>query len=155
MKMQYHGFRFLAAICLMSLAFSQTALAVTDEEFNALKDLVIKQGQRIDQLEKTHEQDAKTHDADRQQIQQLKEQLQETQVVATNAAQRAEAAAQIQVQPVSTPPIAPAATHNFMMVGDAEVQFGKTDGSHGAFQLADFAPIFLYRKGDNVLFETG
>jgi hypothetical protein len=41
------------------------------------------------------------------------------------------------------------------MVGDAEVQYGKVDGSHSAFELADFAPIFLYRANDNILFEAG
>ena len=32
---------------------------------------------------------------------------------------------------------------------------GKVAGQHSAFTLADFAPIFLYRAGDNVLFEAG
>jgi hypothetical protein len=41
------------------------------------------------------------------------------------------------------------------MVGDAEIQFGKVDGSHSAFALADFAPIFLFRARDNILFEAG
>jgi hypothetical protein len=41
------------------------------------------------------------------------------------------------------------------MVGDAEVQFGKSQGQHSAFVLADFAPIFLLRANDNVLFEAG
>jgi hypothetical protein len=45
--------------------------------------------------------------------------------------------------------------HNFMMLGDAEFQFVKTEGQNGAFLLADFAPIFLYRAGDNILFEAG
>jgi len=41
------------------------------------------------------------------------------------------------------------------MAGDAEVQFGKTAGQHGAFTLADFAPLFMYRTSDDVLFEAG
>jgi hypothetical protein len=45
--------------------------------------------------------------------------------------------------------------HNFAIVGDAEVQFGKIYGSHSAFTLADFAPIFLFRANDNILFEAG
>jgi hypothetical protein len=49
----------------------------------------------------------------------------------------------------------PLATHDFSIVGDAEVQFGKFFHQHGAFQLADFAPIFLFRGGDNILFEAG
>ena len=142
-----------AVVCAIGISVSQSAFAVTDEEFNELKALVIKQGQRIDQLEKTHEQDTKTHEEDQKEVERLKQQLQETQTIATNAVAKAEAARQ--VQPVSVPPSAPAATHNFTMVGDAEVQFGKVDGSHAAFELADFAPIFLFRKGDNLLFETG
>jgi hypothetical protein len=47
------------------------------------------------------------------------------------------------------------ATHNTTIVGDAEVQFGKISGQHGAFMLADFAPIFLFRGGDKILFEAG
>jgi hypothetical protein len=49
----------------------------------------------------------------------------------------------------------PLATHDFSIVGDAEVQFGKISRQHGAFMLADFAPIFLFRGGDNILFEAG
>jgi hypothetical protein len=45
--------------------------------------------------------------------------------------------------------------HNFQMLGDAEFQYAKLAGQHGAFLLADFAPIFLYRGGDNILFEAG
>jgi HAMP domain-containing protein len=49
----------------------------------------------------------------------------------------------------------PLATHSFSVVGDAEVQFGKISHQHGAFMLADFAPIFLFRGGDKILFEAG
>jgi hypothetical protein len=42
------------------------------------------------------------------------------------------------------------------MLGDAEFQYAKLAGQqNGAFLLADFAPIFLYRGGDNILFEAG
>src|SRR5215469_12181991 len=153
MKIQSNGARLLLCVCAIGTLFSHHANAVTDEEFNTLKDIVFKQGLRIDQLEKTHDLDAKKHEEDQQQIRELKEQLHETQTVATNAVERAEAAAQ--VQPVSAAATAPPATHNFMLVGDAEIQFGKVDGSHAGFELADFAPIFLYRKGDNLLFEAG
>ena len=137
----------------MGIALPHRAMAVTDEEFNALKDLVTQQGKRIDQLDKTHEQDQKTHEQDQQQIERLKQQLGDTQTAVTNAMQKAEAAAQ--VQPVSPVPPGPAATHNFTMAGDAEIQFGKTSAQHSTFALADFAPIFLFRANDNVLFEAG
>ena len=42
-----------------------------------------------------------------------------------------------------------------MIVGDAETQFAKIQGQHGAFALFDFAPIFLFRASDKVLFEAG
>ena len=59
-------------------------------------------------------------------------------------------------QPLPRQPIDEATVnHNFMMLGDAEFQYAKTAGQHGAFLLADFAPIFLYRGGDNILFEAG
>ena len=52
----------------------------------------------------------------------------------------------------------PAENHNFVLAGDAEVQYVKQGGinkSNGTFQMADFAPVFLYRAGDKVLFEAG
>ena len=148
------------AVCVSGVAPLPLKAAISDEEFNALKELVIKQGQRIDQLEQAHnkdqqklQQDQKVHEQDQEQIQQLKQRLDETQKTANDAQQRASAAAQ--VQPVHPIPPTANATHNFMVVGDAEIQFGKTDGSHGAFELADFAPIFLFRARENILFEVG
>ena len=119
----------LVAGGLMSGALAPRAsAAITDEQFNQLKDLVTQQGQdiqkqdqRIDQLEKIHDQDQKTHDQDQQKIRDLEKQLDETHSIATNAAQTAEAAAQ--AQPAA--PAGPPASHNFSMVGDAEFQFGK------------------------------
>jgi hypothetical protein len=49
----------------------------------------------------------------------------------------------------------PLATHSFSIIGDAEFQFGKISHQHGAFMFADFAPIFLFRGGDRILFEAG
>ena len=44
-----------------------------------------------------------------------------------------------------------------MVVGDAEIQYGQSihPNTHPTFALADFAPIFLFRTADNVLFEAG
>jgi regulator of replication initiation timing len=161
MKIQSKIIGLLAGVCLLGLALPPAVTAaIDDEEFKALKDLVTKQGQRLDQLENAHAQDQKTieqnqkiHEQDQQEIQRLKQRLDETQNTATDAQQKAEAASQ--VQPVHPIPEGRDATHNFMMVGDAEVQFGKVDGSHSAFALADFAPIFLFRARDNILFEAG
>jgi len=150
----------LSVGCALGLILPPQAAAIDDADFQALKDLVTKQGQRLDQLEKSHQDDQKTidqnqkvHEQDQQEIQRLKQQLDQTQKTATDAQQKAEAASQ--VQPVHPIPEGASATHNFMVVGDAEVQFGKVDGSHSAFALADFAPIFLFRARDNILFEAG
>jgi hypothetical protein len=144
----------LAAGCLLGVAVTPRAgAAVTDEEFESLKKAVQQLGEKVQKLEQTHEQDQKTHEQDQQQLQRLKEQLGETQKTASEAQQKAEAAAQ--AQPVPPMPGEGNATHNFTMAGDAEIQFGKVDGQHSGFVLADFAPIFLYRARDNVLFEAG
>jgi hypothetical protein len=143
----------LAAGCALGVALTPRAAAVTDEEFNALKNMVQQLGEKVQKLEQTHEQDQKTHEQDQHQIQRLKEQVGETQKTATDAQQKAEAATQ--VQPTRPMPGEGNATHNFTMVGDAEIQFGKVDGQHSGFAMADFAPIFLFRARDNVLFEAG
>jgi hypothetical protein len=144
-----------AAACALGVFLTPRAAAmISDEDFNALRNMVTNQDQRIGQLEKLHEQDQQTHQQDQQTIQQLEQRLGETQTLATNAEQKAEAAAKIQpVYPV--PSGALGALHNFTMAGDAEVQYGQARGQNGTFSLADFAPIFLFRANDNILFEAG
>jgi hypothetical protein len=144
----------MAAGCAMGLLLPARAVAaVSDDDFNALKNQVQQLNDQVQELKREHQQDGITHNEDQMKIQQMQQQLGETQVLATNAVQKAEAAAKLQ----PTKPVAGgmSALHNFSMVGDAEVQFGKTEGSHSGFMLADFAPIFLYRAGDNILFEAG
>jgi len=144
-----------AAGCAMSAALPLCATAaVTDEDFNALKSQVQQLNDHVQKLEQAHQQDQVVHNQDQQQIQQLQQQLGETKVLATNAVQQAEAVSKVQsAYPVTAS--GSSARHNFMMAGDAEVQFGKTAGQHSAFALADFAPIFLYRANDDILFEAG
>jgi hypothetical protein len=135
MKMNSRILGTAAASCVLGLALSpRTSAAVSDEDFNALKDTVQK-------LQQSHEQD-------QQQIQKLQQQLGDTQT----QVQKTEAA--VQAQSSST---IRNALHNFTMVGDAEIQYAKTFGNntHSGFLLADFAPIFLYRANDNILFEAG
>jgi len=162
----------------------RAAAEVSDEDFKTLKDAVQQLSEKVQKLEQTHEEDQKLHEQDQQKIQELEKQVGETQKAASVAQQKAETADQLkhkisqlqqqvgqtqktaaeaqqkaetasQVQPVAPVPSAAPATHNFTLAGDAEVQFGKIAGSHGAFTLADFAPVFLFRAGDNVLFEAG
>jgi hypothetical protein len=171
--------------CLIAIALPQrTAAEVSDEDFNALKAAVQQLSEKVQKLEETHEEDQKQHEQDQQTIQQLQQQVGETQKAARQAQQEAGTAAKMkrkinqleaqvgetqkaaaqaqgkaevttQVQPVAPVPSGPLATHNFTMVGDAEVQFGKVAGQHSAFTLADFAPVFLFRANDNILFEAG
>ena len=145
----------LAAAFVMGAALPQRASAqVSIDEFNAWKKKVEQLDDKVQKLEQTHEQDQKAHEQDQQTIQQLQQQLGETKSAVTNAQQKAEEVAKVQ----STYPVVSASQgplHNFTMVGDAEAQFGKTAGQHSAFVLADFAPIFLFRGSDDVLFEAG
>jgi len=152
--MKFSSFVLSVAVagCAFGVALTPHAAAmISDDDFNALKSMVTNDNQRVSQLEKLHEQDQQTHQQDQQTIQHLEQQLGETQTLATNAEQKAEAAAS-KIQPAN--PIMNA-LHNFTMVGDAEVQFGQAKGQHGTFSLADFAPIFLFRANDNILFEAG
>lgn len=145
---KHRNTRFLshAAACfILGLAVAPSvSAAVSDEDFNSLKTMVQQMNQQMEELKKTHDQD-------QQQIQLLKQQVGDTQVMATNAVEKADAVAQVQATPPRN------ALHNFTMVGDAEVQYAKTygNGTHGGFMLADFAPIFLYQANERILFEAG
>jgi hypothetical protein len=137
---------------------------VSDDEFNKLKAVVEQLSQKVEGLQQTHEEDQQT-------IQRLQSRIGKTEKTAANAEQKAEKAAQapppvaegpgdFKQKAEALPPVAagaggPLATHDFMIVGDAEVQYGKVHGDHGAFALANFAPIFLFRAADNILFEVG
>src|ERR1700676_3893651 len=184
MKIRSQIFGMLAAGWVIAIALPPRATAeVSDEDFNALKDAVRQLSDKVQKLEQTHEEDQKVHEQDQQKIQQLQQQVGETQKAATEAHQNAETASQMklklgrleeqveaqkaapeaqgkavaaaQVQPVAPIPSGPLATHNFTLAGDAEIQFGKVSGQHSAFTMADFAPAFLLRAGDNILFEAG
>ena len=139
----------------MGIALPPRAAAeVSDTDFNALKEQVQKLGEEVHGLEQTNATAAQIHEQDQKQIRQLQQKLAETQQLATNTEQRLVEAAQ--TQPIPRQPIDEATVnHNFMILGDAEFQYVKADGQHGAFLMADFAPIFLYRAGDNILFEAG
>jgi hypothetical protein len=170
----------IAAGWIIGIALPPRAAAeISDEDFKALKNQVQQLSDKVQKLEQTHEQDQQTHVEDQQRIQQLEQQLGKTQQTAADAQQKAQAAARMQrklqqqvtetqktateaeqkavaqVQPVAPVPPESLATHNVTLVGDAEIQFGKVQGQHSTFTQADFAPIFLYRGNDNILFEAG
>ncbi len=153
---------FVAAGCVTTLALQTQAQNVSQEDFNALKGTVSNLVQEVQTLKQTHAADEQAHQKDLEQIKQMREKLGETQQTAVDARQKAAeatAAAAAPTKPTLPGPIDEATVnHNFIIVGDAEVQYAKTFGPPalpGAFMLADFAPIFLYRGGDRVLFEGG
>lgn len=169
MKTRFFALRCAAVGCALAVVLpGRAAAAIEDQQFNELKDLVTKlsqkidkQDQRIEQLEKTHDQDAqvhsqdqKTHQQDQQKIQELEQKLGETQKTIADVQQKTAVA--VPAEPLPRVPLDEATVnHNFSILGDAEFQYAKTSGQHGTFLMADFAPIFLYRGGDKVLFEAG
>ncbi len=148
-------------LCAIIAPQSLPGADVTEADFNALKELVRKQGQQMQQLaeeirklQQTHTADQQAHQKDLEEIQRLQQQL-AAQQPSTNVARQAVAEA-VEMAPMPRVPIDEATVnHNFMILGDAEFQFAHFEGQHPTFLMADFAPIFLYRGGDNVLFEAG
>ncbi|HEX7578127.1 MAG TPA: hypothetical protein VF430_08835, partial [Verrucomicrobiae bacterium] len=145
----------MATICVMGMVLPPRAAAqVSLVDFDALKQTVQKLVEQVQSLQQSNVVREQIHEKDAQKIRQLEEKLAETQQIATNAEQKSLEAAQ--AQPPQRQPIDEATVnHNFQILGDAEFQYVKAAGQHGAFLLADFAPIFLYRGGDNILFEAG
>ena len=148
MRTRHLMFGLVGASCTLWMVIPPLAVAqVSSEDFNALKATVQKLSEQVQGLQQTNQLDQQT-------ILQLQQRLGETQTLATNAVLKAEAAAQ--PQPLPRTPIDEATVnHNFQILGDAEFQYAKSAGQNGSFVLADFAPIFLYRAGDNILFEAG
>jgi hypothetical protein len=148
--------RALSALALGLLLPLSAPAVVSDADFSALKAMVDKLNDQVQSLQQTNAFVQQQHQSDQAQIQQLQEKLAATQLTAADAEQKSTAAAAAQMQPLPRVPLDEATVnHNFQILGDAEFQYAKTHGSHGAFMLADFAPIFLYRGGDNILFEAG
>jgi len=139
-----------AAGCALGASFPMPVkAAVSDEDFNALKVLVQQMNGKLQSLEQTNQ-------LDQQVIQSLQQKLTETQQTAAAAEQKSAAVEQAQSQAVPRVPIDEATVNrNFSILGDAEFQYVNADHQHGSFLLSDFAPIFLYRGGENILFEAG
>lgn len=159
----------VAAICAMWTALPPRAIAqateaaqapqtttVSPSDFQKLQDTVQKLSDQVQKLEQANTTQQQTHQDDIQQIKQLQDKLDQTQQTAQDAEKKSTAAAQAQAQPLPQVPLDEATVnHNFQILGDAEFQYAKADHQHGAFLQSDFAPIFLYRAGDNILFEAG
>src|SRR5690348_10108103 len=149
----------IGAALISSIAYGQ---GITQEQFDALKEQVRQQGEdmrkmmeMIQQLQATNVAAAEIHRKDVQQIQELQQQLAQK-PASTNAPAVAAVEAAVEMAPMPRVPIDEATVnHNFSVLGDAEFQFAAIRKQHPAFLFADFAPIFLYRGGDKVLFEAG
>lgn len=158
MKAVWSGIVGTCVICAITASGVLRAADISTEEFNALKEAVQKQGEemqklsdQVKQLQHAHETDEQQHQKDLQQIQELQQTLQAQQ---TNLATAPKAV--VETAPMPRVPIDEATVnHNFSILGDAEFQYANIRGQNPTFLLADFAPIFLYRGGENVLFEAG
>ena len=147
----------VVTLSFLGLYWCPSSWAVTDDEFQALEKQVQQQNQQIQALEQEHNQD-------QSEIQSLKDQQgqteQKTESIKKTADKAVEVASQAQpsIQPANAEVKVPIESHNFVLAGDAEVQYTDQGGgskSHGTYGLADFAPIFLYRANDKILFEAG
>ena len=132
---------FLLAVGLVAVSCTLPSQALSDDELRALQQQSQQQQQLIQDLRKDRAQDQKD--------------LQDLKARVGKAEQKAEATSADKVQPVHPVPSETLDTHNFTMVGDAEAKYVKTAGQNGGFALADFAPIFLFRASDRILFEAG
>ena len=105
MKIRFFALGCAAIGCALAVALpGGAAAAIDDQQFNELKDLITKLGQkvekqdqRIELLEKTHaqdaqahEQDQKTHEQDQQKIKELEQKLGETQRTVSDVEQKAD-----------------------------------------------------------------
>lgn len=153
MKIRSNRFIVTTVGCVLVICQTPRAMAVvSDEDFKKLADLVEHLNEKVDAMSQTHEQDQQT-------IKKLEQQVGRSNRNAGEARQKTDDAKQ-QIPQAAAPAapavdLASAATHNVVMAGDAEVQFGRMPGQHAGFTMADFAPIFLYRANDNILFEAG
>jgi len=150
-------FGLVATSYALGLMFTPLANAeVSEADFNALKQAVQQLSEQVKNLQQTNLVVQQMHENDLKQVKELQAKLSETQKTAESAEQKSIAASQAQTQPKPRMPLDEASVnHNFQMLGDAEFQYATADKQHGAFMQADFAPIFLYRGGDNILFEAG
>ncbi len=154
MRKHHHTIQVLAACSLITICLpARTNAEVSDEDFAKLKAMVEDLNTQVQSLKATHEEDQETIHKLQRKVSKTEETADAAKEEATAASTAATAAAQ------ATPAAAQGstATHDFMVVGDAEVQYGQMlhPNTHAAFSLADFAPIFLFRTADNVLFEAG
>lgn len=131
------------------------AADISDQDIKSLNETLRKQEEQMQQLSDQLKQLQQAHQQDLQQIQQLQQSVQSRPSPASNAPPPV-VEATVESAPMPRVPIDEATVnHNFSVLGDAEFQYADIRGQHPSFLFADFAPIFLYRGGDDILFEAG
>ena len=129
---------------------------VSAVDFDAVREMVRKLSEQVQSLTQSNILVQQMHEKDQQKIKELEAKVDQTQQTAADAEQKSTLAAQAQAQPLPRVPIdETTVNHNFQILGDAEFQYVNADHQNGSFLLGDFAPIFLYRGGENILFEAG
>ena len=145
----------IGVTCAIVAGGALRAAEITDQDLNSLKETLRKQSEQMQQLADQLKQLQQAHQQDLEQIQQLQQSVRAPQIIVSNVPTTAVEAA-VESAPVPRVPIDEATVnHNFSVLGDAEFQYANISGQHPTFLFADFAPIFLYRGGENVLFEAG
>ncbi len=79
MKARFQVLTVFGLVTVLGPGLTSRAVAATDDAFDALKENVRQLGEKVEKLERQHEQDQKANTNAQQQIQQLQQQLGETQ----------------------------------------------------------------------------
>lgn len=129
---------------LLLHVFSQTSAAQSQDEILRMLQ------KEVAELKRQRQQD-------RQEIDQLKSKLEQTEASVEKTNKQVE---RLPVEPVSVlPPPPPAAGEdllakdNFVISGFTHLLYHKATKGNGSFELGSFNPIFLFRSGDDLLFE--
>jgi len=139
---------------LLLVLGTSLSVAAEADDIKALRELIEKQGQQIQELQKGRAED-------QEKIRRLEQTIGETKQTATDAAKKAEATQQVaadaaaKVETVATAPSEEATVkRNVFIGGMADTLYQKKDGENGSFFQAHVAPILLFRANDKILFET-
>jgi hypothetical protein len=135
--------------------------AQTNDDLQAMKQMLQKQGEQIQELLKGRTEDQNKIQRLEQMIGETQKTAAQSQQAATNAQQKAEetqkttAEVAAKVQTLQTAPSEEASAKRHVMVtGMADFIAQKVNGENGTFAQAHVAPILLFRASDKVLFET-
>lgn len=150
----------ISALAFLMLCAPHAQAQVSDD-LKAMKELLQKQGEQIQELLKGRTEDQQKIERLEQLVGETQKKAEQSQQTATSAQQKADetlkttadVAAKVQTLQ-STPSEEASAKRNFLLTGMADFLYQKAEGQNGSFAQAHVAPIFLFRADDKVLFET-